>query len=297
MIRLTRATPQFFSNVKRSYVISISGKHEFLVPDAKAPKAGAPPLHRPLPFRRRRELDSLPARRHDSPKAGFSASSANEGGIKSEEAAYSSKPESPKVQIAKFLESIQPTTSGLIIRLLKMRVVKNMTKNGKYARFSALVAVGNGKGAVGVAHGKALNAADALNKASQIAARSMEYFPSWQDRTIFHDDQVKWKATRLMIRPAAPQTGRRCHPAIAEICRCMGIKDISAKVHGSRHAMNVAEAFLLAMRRQKTPEAVAQESGMRIVDVLKTFHQGCVELTKTLRAERYSNLHLKTSPQ
>lgn len=200
----------------------------------------------------------------------------------------------PKGKTAQLAQALQPTAaSGLIVRLLKMRVVKNMTKNGKYARFSALVAVGNGKGGIGVAHSKSLNASDAIAKASQRAIRVMEYFPRWQDRTIFHDDAVKFKASRLIVRPAAPDTGKRCHPAIAEICRCMGIKDISSQVHGSRHPMNVAQAFLLALRRQKTPEMVAQEAGLRIVDVLKVYQQGCEELTRTLRSERYSNLHLK----
>jgi ribosomal protein S5 len=183
--------------------------------------------------------------------------------------------------------------SGLVVRLLKMRVIKNMTKNGKYARFSSLVAVGNGHGAVGVSHSKAIAAADAVSKATKQATRLMEYFPRWQDRTLFHDDIVKFQATILIVRPAAPGAGRRCHPAISEICRCMGIKDISAKVHGSRHSMNVAEAFLMALRRQKTPEMVSQESGMRIVDVLKVYQEGCEELSRTLRSERYSTLDLK----
>jgi ribosomal protein S5 len=183
--------------------------------------------------------------------------------------------------------------SGLVVRLLKMRVIKNMTKNGKYARFSSLVAVGNGRGAVGVSHSKAIAAADAVSKATKQATRLMEYFPRWQDRTLFHDDIVKFQATILIVRPAAPGAGRRCHPAISEICRCMGIKDISAKVHGSRHSMNVAEAFLMALRRQKTPEMVSQESGMRIVDVLKVYQEGCEELSRTLRSERYSTLDLK----
>jgi ribosomal protein S5 len=54
----------------------------------------------------------------------------------------------------------------------------------------------------------------------------------------------------------------------------MGIADISAKVHGSRHPMNVAQAFLAALRRQKSPEQVAADSGMRIEDVLKVYEAG-----------------------
>ena len=54
----------------------------------------------------------------------------------------------------------------------------------------------------------------------------------------------------------------------------MGIADIGGKVHGSRHPMNVAQGFLEILRRQKTPEQVAADSGMRIVDVLRVYEAG-----------------------
>ena len=69
--------------------------------------------------------------------------------------------------------------------------------------------------------------------------------------------------------------GRRCHPTIAEMCRCLGIKDISAKVHGSSHPMNVMKAFLKILEQQKSPEQVASETGMRVVDVLRVFETNC----------------------
>lgn len=184
---------------------------------------------------------------------------------------------------------------GVNVRLVKMRIIKNMTKNGKYIRFSATVASGNGRGAVGVAHSKALTASDAVAKATRLASRSMQQYSIFDGRTIYHDDRIKFKATLLYVRPAAPGSGRRCHPAIAEICRCMGISDISAKVHGSRNPINVANAFLIAMRRQKTPEAVAQETGLHILDVLSIYHTGCEDLTRAYRAERYSTYKIKDS--
>lgn len=179
--------------------------------------------------------------------------------------------------------------SGLIARVVKMRIIKNMTKNGKYVRYSAFMAVGNGRGSVGVSHAKSIDAVDAVAKATKSATKNMQYYERFQFRTIFHDDIVKFKSTKVHIRPAPPNTGRRCHPAIAEICRCAGIQDISANVHGSRHAPNVAQAFLKALARQKSPEMVAKETGYRVLDIMKVYQHGCPELTRTLRAERYAN--------
>lgn len=170
-----------------------------------------------------------------------------------------------------------------------MRVVKNMTKNGKIARFSAIVVAGNGNGGLGCGHGKHDSASEAVTKAGKLAVRDIQYFNRWQDRTLFHDDYVKYKATKLYVRPAPPSKisflqllilnfvdfGRRCHPTIAEMCRCLGIKDISAKVHGSSHPMNVMKAFLKVLEQQKSPEQVAAETGMRVVDVLHVFEKNC----------------------
>lgn len=185
----------------------------------------------------------------------------------------------------------------IITRLVNMRVVKNMTKNGKIARFSAIVVAGTGNGGLGTGHAKHDSASEAVLKAGRLAVKNIQFFNRWQDRTIFHDDYVKFKATKLYVRPAPPSntdkkhalyplhflsvsmfvldTGRRCHPTIAEMCRCLGIKDISAKVHGSSHPMNVMKAFLLALERQKSPEQVSAESGMKVVDVLKVFETNC----------------------
>lgn len=96
--------------------------------------------------------------------------------------------------------------SKFITRLVKMRVVKNQTTNGKVAHFSALVVAGNGHGGLGFAQAKHSSGPDAIQKATKKAIKSMEFFPRWQDRTIFHDDYTKFKATKLYARPAPPST-------------------------------------------------------------------------------------------
>jgi ribosomal protein S5 len=92
----------------------------------------------------------------------------------------------------------------LITRLVNMRVVKNMTKNGKIARFSSIVIAGNGNGGLGSGHAKHDSASEAVTKAGKLAVRNIQYFNRWQDRTLFHDDFAKYKATKLYVRPAPP---------------------------------------------------------------------------------------------
>jgi hypothetical protein len=104
----------------------------------------------------------------------------------------------------KAYDPIQYSQSKLITRLVNMRVVKNMTKNGKIARFSAIVVAGNGNGGLGCGHAKHDTASEAVTKAGKLAVRDIQYFNRWQDRTLFHDDYAKYKATKLYVRPAPP---------------------------------------------------------------------------------------------
>ena len=54
---------------------------------------------------------------------------------------------------------------GLIEKLVSVRRVTKVVKGGKTMRFSALVVVGDGKGRVGYATGKAKEVPDAVKKA------------------------------------------------------------------------------------------------------------------------------------
>jgi small subunit ribosomal protein S5 len=97
-------------------------------------------------------------------------------------------------------------TGDIKQRLLRLSMTKNQTKNGKIAKFSAIVAVGNCNGGLGIGIAKHSQASDAIQKASRIATKNMDYFPLYNARTIFHDDNVKFKSTLLYVRPAAEGT-------------------------------------------------------------------------------------------
>lgn len=56
----------------------------------------------------------------------------------------------------------------------------------------------------------------------------------------------------------------------------MGISDISAEVHGSTNSINVLHAFMEILRRQKTPEAVAKETGLHVDEIRRVYQFGCM---------------------
>jgi ribosomal protein S5 len=158
------------------------------------------------------------------------------------------------------------------VRLITVRLVKNQTGNGKIMSFSVMMVAGNERGGVGFAIAKDKNILDAMQKATKLAEKNMEHFDLYDNRTIYHDIQAKFKASKLFVRAMPGDKGRRCHWAIQEVCRCAGIRDLSAKVYGSRHPMNVVQGFFLALRRIKTPKQIAYDTGMRVTDVLRVFN-------------------------
>lgn len=89
-----------------------------------------------------------------------------------------------------------------IARVLSIRLVKNMTKNGKIPRFVALVAVGNGQGGLGLGKSRNGQAADAIFRATTMARKSMNHFEIFDNRTLYHESELKFKASTIKVRPA-----------------------------------------------------------------------------------------------
>ncbi|OLL27085.1 putative 37S ribosomal protein S5, mitochondrial [Neolecta irregularis DAH-3] len=150
--------------------------------------------------------------------------------------------------------------------------VVNQTKMGKLMSMYALMVIGNGDGLVGYGEGKDAIVEKAIRKAFLQAAKSLDYIPRFEERTFHGDVKVKFHAVELAVRARPPGFGVRANHLIYEICRCAGIKDISAKLYRSKNPMNVIKAFFQAMKSQKLPEIIAKERGKNIYDVRKSYY-------------------------
>jgi small subunit ribosomal protein S5 len=73
------------------------------------------------------------------------------------------------------------------------------------------------------------------------------YFPT-PVRTIPYDIVVKYKATKLFLKPTPPGSGIKASRALSQLFKFLEIKDISAKIIGSRrNKLNVIRAAFLAL--------------------------------------------------
>ncbi|KAI8801974.1 ribosomal protein S5, C-terminal domain-containing protein [Cladochytrium replicatum] len=157
--------------------------------------------------------------------------------------------------------------NSFIKRVLHVRRVSRVTAGGKSRSVSALVVVGNGNGAAGYGQGRGLEAAQAIQKATERAYKSMIVIPRYDNRTIFSNMEHNYKGVRLMMYAAPPGYGVVANDKIHEVCRCAGIADMSAKVYGSRNPMNVIKATFDAFTKQTVPQQIAKARGCKVMEV------------------------------
>ena len=120
-----------------------------------------------------------------------------------------------------------------------VRRVTHQTGKGKMHAIQALVVAGNKNGLLGFGFGKHEDFEIALPMAVKEALRKMDYIERFEDRTIWTEMQHKFGATTVIMRPRPVGFGLRCNPNIYHILKAAGIKDISAKVWGSRNPVQI----------------------------------------------------------
>ena len=128
--------------------------------------------------------------------------------------------------------------------------VTKVVKGGRRFRFTALVVVGNRNGLVGFGFGKAKEVPDAMRKAVDDAFKNIIEVKR-KGSTIPHDVEVKFNASRVLLRPASEGTGVIAGGSARPILELAGIKDILTKSLGSTNSANVVRATLKALSMLK----------------------------------------------
>lgn len=145
----------------------------------------------------------------------------------------------------------------LIERVVNIKRVSKVVKGGKRMKLSASVVVGDGAGQVGLGHGKSAEVAAAVRKATARAKKDMVKV-SVKGRTIPHETTGKFRASRVLVRPAAAGTGLIACSHVRAVLEAVGLKDALSKSLGSRNPYNTARATIVALRKLRTIEQVAR---------------------------------------
>jgi small subunit ribosomal protein S5 len=145
-------------------------------------------------------------------------------------------------------------------RVISIRRVTKVVKGGKNLSFSALAAVGNENGVVGVGKGKAREVPMAIAKAVESAKKHLISVPL-AGTTIPHLVRGEDGAGTVVLRPASKGTGVIAGGAVRVIVELAGIKDILTKSIRSNNPFSVANATLKALRQLNSPEDISQKRG------------------------------------
>jgi len=152
----------------------------------------------------------------------------------------------------------------LLDRVIHINRVAKVVKGGRRFTFTALVAVGDGQGKVGLGYGKAGDVLTAIKKGQDRARKHMIEVPI-EKGTIPHSIKRKYGAAVMFLKPASEGTGVIAGGPARTLLEMAGVKNVLAKSIGRTNTkINVARATFEALkdlRYLRDVEAIRRSTG------------------------------------
>ena len=152
-------------------------------------------------------------------------------------------------------------------RLVALNRVTKVVKGGKNFRFAALVVVGNEKGQVGAAIGKAKEVPEAIRKAKEAAMKHLVTVP-FEGTTIPHAIDGLFGTAKVVLLPAEEGAGVIAGGGARAVLELAGVKDIRTKTFGTNNRINTVKATLEGLKGLRNAETVAKMRGKTVEEIV-----------------------------
>lgn len=138
-------------------------------------------------------------------------------------------------------------------KIIDIARVTRVMAGGKRMRFRACVVIGDRKGKIGSAVAKGADVTMAVNKAVNKAKKNFVNVPI-VDETIPHNVEVKFKAAKILLKPAPKGSGIIAGGAVRIVLDLAGVSNIVAKILGTSNKLNNVQATIKALKMLKRVE-------------------------------------------
>jgi len=132
--------------------------------------------------------------------------------------------------------------------ILDLARVTRVTQGGKHLSFRALVVIGDRKGRVGFGVEKGKDVQIGVDKATRKAKKNLIKLPIVNE-TIPHAVYNKFKAAKVMLKPAPKGSGIIAGGAVRVVLELAGVPNVSSKIVGkTKNKITIVKATFEALK-------------------------------------------------